>query len=77
MVRYYELRLLKEENGEKREAGTYLISSHIYLYDKKENMPTELSYTIRGEFSGEYTLEIKAVDCFEKKSGILDATFTV
>lgn len=77
MVRYYELRLLKEENGEKTEAGNYLISSHIYLYDKKENMPTELSYTIQGEFSGEYTLEIKAVDCFEKKSSVLSKTFSV
>lgn len=74
-VFYHKVSVYKKEGNTKEKVGDYYYSTHPEKYTQKEQIPTDFSYTINGDFLGEHVLEIQAFDFFYKQSGIKEISF--
>ncbi len=77
MVRYYRLAVYKSVDGKKEKIKTYNVGTMTYQYLKASDMPSETTFTVVADYSGEYVFEIVAVDVWNKPSKPISLTVTL
>ncbi len=77
MVRYYRLVVYKSVDGKKEKVKTYNVGTMTYQYLKASDMPSETTFTVVADYSGEYVFEIVAVDVWNKQSKPISLTVTL
>ena len=68
MVRYYYIVLYSEENGNRVKVKEYNVATYTYKFSQVSQMPKTLSFEASGDFSGNLSADIYAVDVWNKRS---------
>lgn len=77
MVRYYTIKLYSvDASGKKEKYKTYNMATFTYLYDSAEDMPKRESFTLSGDFSGDWYYELTAVDVWNAESAAVTGGFS-